>query len=74
MDGSGRYLNTLSGFDNRTGYGWGAVTSDDTHPATRSMPSFVIRYADRREFGAGAAAPVVTGGGGAPAAPSGPAF
>ena len=76
VDGNGTLLNTLSGFDNRTGYGWNAVTSDGTHPATRSMPSFVIRYADRRELGAGAA-PVVAApaaGGGAPARPVGPAF
>ncbi|NNJ26172.1 CvpA family protein [Alienimonas chondri] len=76
VDGNGVLLNTLSGFDNNTAYGWGAVTSDGSHAATRSMPSFVIRYADRRQMGAGAAAVVVApaGGGGAPARPSGPAF
>ncbi|QDT17703.1 CvpA family protein [Alienimonas californiensis] len=62
-DGNGTLLNTLSGFDNRTGYGWDAVTSDGSHAATKSMPSFVIRYADRRANGAGAA----------PAAPAAPA-
>ncbi|MFH5804157.1 CvpA family protein [Alienimonas sp. DA493] len=73
VDGNGTLLNTLSGFDNRTGYAWDAVTSDGSHAATKSMPSFVIRYADRRANGAGAA-PVVVAAPAAPQRPRGPAF
>ena len=72
IDPSGRTLATLSGFDNRTGYDWGAVTSDGSHPGSKAMPSFVIRYADRRQNGPGAAAVVATGP--APRPPSGPSF
>lgn len=80
VDTNGTLLTVTSGFDNRTAYDWqandgGLQTADGSHPATRSMPSFVIRYADRREFGA-AAAPAVAApsGGGRPAVPTGPAF
>ncbi|MEM9702066.1 MAG: CvpA family protein [Planctomycetota bacterium] len=75
VDETGAKLTTLSGFDHNTGYGWGAVTSDGTHPASRAMPSFVIRYADRRQYGAGAAAVVAApSAGGARPKPAGPAF
>ncbi len=74
VDSSGQPLNVASGFDNRTGNEWGAKTSDPGKPAaTRSMPSFVIRYADRRQFGAGEAA-VGAPSGPPPARPRGPAF
>ena len=78
VDGNGLLLNRLSGFDNRTGdseRGWNVETSDGAHPASKSMPSFVIRYADRRANGPGAAPVAAPGGGGGPSVrPTGPAF
>ena len=67
-------------FDGRTALDE-RLTADDAlpdglRPGQVKLPSFLIRYADRRETGAAAAAVPVApaGGGGAPAAPIGPAF
>ena len=64
-------------FDNRSALDWGAPVTDGREAGAVAMPSFLVRYADRRAFGAAAvtADPAAAGGGGTPPPQrSGPAF
>ena len=78
VDGSGQLLMTRTrSFDGRTALDGGAEITDGRPPNDVKLPSFLIRYADRRTFGAAAApvAPPPSGGGNrGGGAPAGPAF
>ena len=79
VDGSGQLLMVRTkAFDNRSALDWGAPVTDGRQPGEVDMPSFIVRYADRRALGpAAVAAPAAGdggGGGAAPPPPSGPAF
>lgn len=79
VDGSGQLLMTRTrSFDGRTALDEGAEMTDARQPNDVKLPSFLIRYADRRANGAAAAPlappPASGGGGGGGGAPAGPAF
>ena len=78
VDGQGNLLMTRTrSFDGRTALDSGAEITDGRPPNDVKLPSFLIRYADRRATGAAAApiAPPPAGGGGGGGRPApGPAF
>ena len=77
VDGQGNLLMyRVRSFDGRTALDEGAEITDGRQPNDVKLPSFLIRYADRRASGPAAAvptAPAPSGGGGG-RAPAGPAF